>query len=48
MIRKIKDSFNGELEHLINKVIVALKEIKQNEKLKISSTPIIIDIENVK
>lgn len=45
ILRKIKESFQQEIDHLLNRVCVEIKELKKGDKKKITSNPIVIDIE---
>ena len=45
MLKKIRESFNSEIDHLLNRVQVEIKEIKKGESKIISSNPIVINIE---
>ena len=45
MLKKVRDSFICEIDHLLNRIQVEIKELKKGEKKKIISNPIVIDIE---
>ncbi len=45
MLKKIRESFIAEIDHLLNRIQVEIKELKKGEKKKITSNPIVIDIE---